>query len=209
MESGLAEAKRRLPLDEVARRSKSAVMKMNLWNRIGSGLLVCAALMASSGDAGAAPPKEGERQTLSKHSTVAQLEGIAYQRCMGRTSLCPDQCGNSGDFATFRVLKYLGYEKLGEYGDPKQTEFVFQVADNHNKLKVSAEVKSKLATLSKGDYVRLNWVHDYATKNGTSSPERIVTKLEKITREEADKLTGGLDKIPAAKAKPTIQPQAR
>lgn len=184
-------------------------MKMNVWIKNASALLVCFALMVVSGDAVAAPPKEGERQTLSKHQTVAQFEGIAYQRCRGLTSLCPDRCGNSGDFATFRILKYLGYEKLGEYGDPKQTEFVFQVEDNHKNLKVSAEVKSKLATLTKGDYVLLDWVHDYVTKDGTSSPERICTKLEKITREEADKLVGGLDTLPAAKAKPTIQPGAR
>jgi hypothetical protein len=182
-------------------------MNITPWNKLGSALLACAAVMAVSGDADAAPPKEGERQTLSKHSTVAQFEGIAYQRCMGLTALCPDQCGSSGDFATFRILKYLGYEKPGEYGDPKQTEFVFQVEDNHKNPKVSAEVKSKLAALSKGDYVRLDWVHDYVTKGGTSSPERICTRVEKITREEADKLTGGLDKVPAPKPKAGIQPR--
>jgi hypothetical protein len=182
-------------------------MKTIPWNQIGSALLACAAFIAVSGDADAAPPREDGREMLSKHQTVAQFEGIAYQRCMGLTSLCPDQCGSSGDFATFRILKYVRYEKPGEYGDPVQTEFVFQVEDNHKKPKVSAEVKSKVAALSKGDYVLLDWVHDYVTKNRSSAPERTCTKVEKITREEAEKLTGGLDKIPAPKPKPGIQPR--
>ena len=49
----------------------------------------------------------------------ATLKGIAYRRCLGRTALCPDNCGQSGDFATFDILTYVDYQKPGEYGDEK------------------------------------------------------------------------------------------
>jgi hypothetical protein len=49
-----------------------------------------------------------KREMLSKHQTVAQFDGVTYHRCPGRTSMCPDRRGDSGDWASFRVLKYLG-----------------------------------------------------------------------------------------------------
>jgi hypothetical protein len=36
--------------------------------------------------------------------------------------------------------------------------------------------------------VLLSWNHDYVTKQGTSSPERPIVKLEKVTPERAAKL---------------------
>jgi hypothetical protein len=145
---------------------------------------------------------EDKRELLSKHQTVAQFERVAYQQCMGMTALCPDKCGNSGDFASFRILKYIAYEKPGQYGDPQQKEYVFQVEDNMKNLKVSPSIKDTVASLKEGDYVLLDWQHDYVTKNGSSGPERPINKLQKITREEADKLTGGLDKFPKPESPP-------
>jgi hypothetical protein len=170
-------------------------------SRLPIGVLGCAlGLLVSAGfQSGAA---ENKRELLSKHQTVAQFERVAYQRCMGMTSLCPDQCGNSGDFASFRILKYLAYEKPGQYGDPQQKEYIFQVEDNMKNLKVSKAIKDAVASLKEGDYVLLDWQHDYVTKDGSSSPERPINKLQKITREEADKQTGGLDKLPKPEARP-------
>ena len=73
--------------------------------------LLCASVIAT---ASAAEPKESKREMLAKHQTVAQFQGVEYQQCRGLTSLCPDQCGGSGDFASFRILKYLAYEKPGK-----------------------------------------------------------------------------------------------
>jgi hypothetical protein len=61
--------------------------------------------------------------------------------------------------------------------------------------------------LKPGDYVLLDWQHDYVTIDGSSGPERVLNKLQKITREEADKLTGGLDKLPPPPA-PKATPRA-
>lgn len=140
------------------------------------------------------------RKMLSKHETVAQFVGVSYHKCLGRTSACPDKCGSSGDLATFRILKYLAYEKPGQYGDKQQKEYQFLVQDNLKNLKVATEVKAVIDSLKPDDYVRLDWQHDYVTKGGSSSPERTVTQIKRITREEADQLMGGLEKLPKAEA---------
>jgi hypothetical protein len=130
------------------------------------------------------------RKVLSTHKTVAKLKGIAYQQCRGMTSMCPNECGNSGDFATFEVVGYVSYEKTGEYGDPKGTSYSFQVNDNHKNLKVSKELAESVRGLKNGDTVLLDWRHDYVTRKeggGSSSfPDRVVTKLEKVTPEQGE-----------------------
>ena len=137
-----------------------------------------------------------KREMLSKHETVAEFEGVSYHRCMGLTALCPDLCGESGDLASFRLLKYLAYEKPGQYGDPKQQRHQFLVQDNMKNVRVPAEIKASVEALQKGEFVLLNWQHDYVTKAGSKFPERTVQQLKRISREEADRLTGGLDKLP-------------
>jgi hypothetical protein len=160
------------------------------------GTLLALALLLMSGIlyfAVAQPKAEEKREMLSKHQTVAQFAGISYHRCMGLTSLCPDKCGQSGDMATFRIVKYLAYEKPGQYGDGQQKQFQFLVQDNMKHLKVSAETKAAVDALKPGDYVLLDWQHDYVSKDGANYPERTVTQLKRITKEEAEKLAGSLD----------------
>ena len=154
----------------------------------------------------AAAPKAEKRELLAKHQTVAQFDGVEYHRCLGMTTLCPDKCGSSGDMASFRIHKYLAYEKPGQYGDEKQKQYSFLVEDNMKNLKVPEAIRDTVKSLKKGDLVLLDWQHDYVTKDGSSSPERPIKKLEKITREEAVKLTGGLEELPALpKKNPGIQ----
>lgn len=119
-------------------------------------------------------------ELLSRHETVAEFRGTRQHKCMGLTSLCPDECGHSGSLATFKIIKYLKYEKPGEYGDPKSEEFVFLVEDNKKKPKVSAKMRAAVNTLKQGDMVLLSWNHNYVTVNGSSSPERPLARLEKI-----------------------------
>lgn len=134
---------------------------------------------------------EGEkRELLAEQETVAEFLGLHYQQCRGRTSLCPDKCGNSGNVAKFRIIKYLSYKKPGEYGDPQVPEFVTQVDDNLGKLKLPDEQVKLLRALQKGDFVQLSWRHDYVTKSGSSSPERPLTQVGKLSEAEAQKLAG-------------------
>ena len=133
-----------------------------------------------------------KRELLAENQTVAQFTALAYQRCMGMTALCPDNCGDSGDFATFQITAYLKYNKLGQYGDDPAKTYTFQVNDNHGTLKIPQDYAAKVRVLKPGDYVLLNWNHEYVTieENGASSsgPERPLTKVEPITKAEADKL---------------------
>jgi hypothetical protein len=163
---------------------------------VGLASLASLVLMAVPGDAAPRDNKNkpGEkREMLSLHKTVAKFSGIASRRCMGLTTLCPDNCGHSGEFATFDIIAYLAYEKPGQYGDPKAESYMFQIEDNRKKLKVASELAQQVRELKQGDFVLLDWQHDYVTKTdgggSVSSPERTVTKLQKITKDEADALT--------------------
>jgi hypothetical protein len=130
---------------------------------------------ADGGELGAA-----KVETLARHETVAEFQGTNYHRCMGLTSLCPDKCGQSGTLATFRIVNYVKYDKLGEYGDPKCEEFTFLVEDNMKHPKVPAAIRTAANSLKQGDIVLLSWNHDYVTINGSSGPERPVARLEKV-----------------------------
>jgi hypothetical protein len=113
-------------------------------------------------------------------------------KCRGLTALCPDDCGHSGDMATFDVVTYVTYDKKGQYGDPKQKQFVTMVQDNKGNAKLPKAVSDKIGALQAGDLVRLHWHHDYVTRvegGGVSKfPERPIVSVEKITPAEADKL---------------------
>ncbi|MFO1491699.1 MAG: hypothetical protein U1F77_14785 [Kiritimatiellia bacterium] len=122
---------------------------------------------------------EDKYDVLSVHKTKATFEGLRAHRCMGRTSLCPDQCGHSGTLAVFKIDEYTVYEKKGEYGDPKQETFQFMTEDNLKNAKVPAELLKTLQTLKPGDKVLLEWEHRYMNRDGSRWPERPVTRLEK------------------------------
>jgi hypothetical protein len=107
--------------------------------------------------------------------------------------------------ARFRIVKYLVYEKPGEYGDPKQEEFIVQVDDNLGKIKLPDVQVKIIRDLKPGDFVRLSWRHDYVTNNGGSYPERPLTAIGKLTTEEAKKAVGDTplkSQKPATKAGP-------
>jgi hypothetical protein len=122
--------------------------------------------------------QSGKRELLSSHSTTAKFTGIKEHTCMGRTSLCPNECGHSGELASFEIIKYLAYEKPGEYGDPKQEVFQILIQDNMGNAKVPADILAKIRALKPGDEVKLDWNHDYVTKDRSSFPERPITKIE-------------------------------
>jgi hypothetical protein len=123
-------------------------------------------------------PQE-KRELLSAHDTVARFTGLTDHTCLGRTSLCPDRCGHSGKLATFEIVKYLNYEKPGEFGDPKQEQFQVLIEDNMGNVKVPAAIRKTILALKPGDSVHLKWNHDYVTRDGSSSPDRPITLLEK------------------------------
>ena len=126
------------------------------------------------------PVVEEKRELLSSHDTEATFVGIKDHVCRGLTALCPDKCGESGKLATFKIVKYLDYKKPGEYGDPKQEEFMVLIEDNLKNPKVPAAIRDAVLALKPGAQVHLKWNHDYVTKEGTSSPERPIVELKPL-----------------------------
>ena len=127
-----------------------------------------------------------KRDLLSKHETVAKFDGLEQQQCFFMTSFCPDECGHGGSNAVFTIIKYLNYEKKGEYGDEKGDQYHVRVTDSVESTGLTPQVKKILESLNKGDYVLLSWNHDYVHTEGCSSPERPITKLVKISKEDAE-----------------------
>ena len=159
-----------------------------------STLLIALALTAFAPAKDAAPAKQ--RELLSSHDTVARFTGLQDHRCMGLTSLCPDRCGESGKLAVFTIVKYLAYQKPGEYGDPKQEQFMVLIEDNMKNPKVPKPICDAVLALKPGDLVRLQWNHDYVTQEGSKFPERPIKNLSVLTKEQAEKATAAADAKP-------------
>ena len=138
--------------------------------------LLVSALMLSLGQA---EDKAIPYDVLSVHKTEATFKGTREHKCMGRTSLCPDQCGHSGTLAVFAIEKYIEYKKPGEYGDPKQETFQFLVEDNKKNPKVPADIVAIINALKPGDKVELDWEHRYMNNDGSRYPERQITRVKK------------------------------
>jgi hypothetical protein len=150
-------------------------------------VLVCGIVAAAEG--ARSPDKKPKLDTLAVHRTIARFEGAPYRLCRGLTAMCPDRCGHSGEFATFTIVEYLKYEKPGKYGDPRQTQFSFQVSGFDRKPKGDPKLRTIVSGLKKGDLVLLGWDHLYGeVKPGLTSPVRPVVELRKISQEEADRL---------------------
>ena len=132
----------------------------------------------------AAVAAENKRERLAEHETIAEFTGVKFRKCMGLTSLCPEKCGDSGEFAQFAIRRYLRYEKKGQYGDPKQTQWMIQITDFNRQPKGDPKIAETVKGLKPGDFVRLSWNHDYVTREGSSFPERPLVKLEKIPAAE-------------------------
>ncbi len=144
-------------------------------------LLGCAALFfaaCNNTEKPASAPDE-KVQVLAKHRTIATYEGTQYRLCMGRTTLCPDRCGDSGEFARFKIDQYTAFEKNSQYGE-KRDEFLIQVSDYNKKPIGDPAVSKTVQSLKTGDKVTLWWDHLYVTKDGVSAPRYPLVKLEKL-----------------------------
>ena len=123
-----------------------------------------------------------KREILAIHETRSEFLGVEEHVCRGLTAQCPDECGHSGSLARFRVVEYINFESFSEYGK-KQERFQFLIKDNMGLYKVDRMLAEAVERLSPGDIVLLSWNHDYVTVEGSSYPERPVTRLGRDFRE--------------------------
>lgn len=110
---------------------------------------------------------------------------------MHRTSLCPTACGHAVAWAMFDIETYLAFEKRGEYGDEKGATFALQTrpADQVGHVASALDV---LETLTVGDRVRLAWLHEYVTEQGSSFPTRRVVRIEKIKDDSVEEAVANI-----------------
>ncbi|MCX6998510.1 MAG: hypothetical protein NTV49_15860 [Kiritimatiellaeota bacterium] len=155
--------------------------------------LVCLATLASALE---------QRELLARHETVAVFSGAPFRKCLGLTTLCPDKCDGSGEFATFEIRGYLAYEKPGQYGDPKQGQFMVRVSDFNKQPVGDPQWRAVIQTIKPGDWVALTWNHDYVTRDGSKSPERPLVNLKKLSAEEAAELLKQAEPAPPAPKTP-------
>ena len=88
--------------------------------------------------------------------------------------------------ASFEIVKYLGYEKPGKYGDEKQATFSVLIEDNMKHAKVPAATLKAIEALNPGATVHLKWNHDYVTRAGSKFPERPIVSIEPMTPEQVE-----------------------
>ena len=123
-------------------------------------------------------PLPGE--TLSTHRTVATFDGLVDVPCRFMTAECPDKCDHGGTYAKFSIVEYTDYQKPGEYGDEKQSQFMIRVAHKDGTPDADAPepLRNVIARLAPGQVVGLDWSHVYVTDaHGSKWPERIITRL--------------------------------
>ncbi|KAJ9512368.1 hypothetical protein QJQ45_012860 [Haematococcus lacustris] len=129
------------------------------------------------------------RDLLSRHVTIAKFTGLSDRPCRFRTALCPDRCGHASTTANFTVLRYLQYEKWGEYADEQATEFFFDMKKGQGTRPFTVhqdELVQRINLLQPGDSVQLSWMHEYVHQGGASFPERPVTQLEALPPGQPD-----------------------
>jgi len=130
------------------------------------------------------------RDILAKHKFYATFQGIQNQPCRFLTSLCPNQCGHGAKVAHFTVTEYVNYEKPGQYGDDKQTRFLFAVQGGHGGSMPRGDIPTPeqvniINSLQINDKVLIEYDHEYVTttwEGGGSAkyPERPLRTITKV-----------------------------
>jgi len=149
--------------------------------------LVAVGFAMAATDAGDAPRARREVAVLSAHSVEATYAGRQERACMHRTSLCPDRCNHANAWLVFNVDSYLSYDKPGQYGDERQTQFALQVRPA-DKMEHAAGTHELAASLAVGDRVALTWLHEYVSDFGVHEgretcakyPIRRVTAISRL-----------------------------
>ena len=122
--------------------------------------------------------------------TLATFEGISYKECLGLTSLCPNECGHSGNMASFNIDQYLAFGKFNEFGDGKDGRFLVLLdnGDGTTPL-VDQIVYNTMRALNRDEKVLLSWNHIYTIKQSgeftMQFPDRPINFILPLTDAQA------------------------
>ena len=97
------------------------------------------------------------------HRFKAIFKGIEYNKCLGRTALCPIDCGSSGDFATFKILKYEKLEGDGLTRKEQLKKYTIKISDYYKNSFNDPNTKF-IYKLERNDEVDIEVVFIYDTK---------------------------------------------
>ena len=140
-------------------------------------------------------PDNDKLKVLAEHRVIARFTGVNYRECIGKTMLCPDRCGSSGEYGMFTVLDYLVYNKPGQFGDAKQKTYMIQISDFNRKPIDDPKLVGCVKQLEAGDLVILEWKHLYGEVSPkTSSPVRPLLLMQPIDEAQAQALREARDK---------------
>jgi len=147
----------------------------------------------------AAPEPEPEPQyhqginTLARHDLLAQFVEIRHQPCLFKTSLCPDRCGHACDVAVLKTAGYFAWEKFSKYGEAPQGTFYYKVSPAKTDEATDEKIQNQLKGLQPGQWVKLEWEHQYLVNDHGSYPARPITHLTLLTPEAAKALQAKVD----------------
>ena len=135
-------------------------------------------------------PDNDKLKVLVEHKVIATFQDVKFHTCMGRTGMCPERCGHSGEYANFKITDYLHYKKLGKnYGADKPQTYSVHVTDFHRKPTGDPVLGAYIKTLKAGDQVVIEWKHLYgAVRPDKISSVRPLLLLKKIDKAEAKRL---------------------
>jgi hypothetical protein len=107
------------------------------------------------------------------HTFKAVFKGIEYNKCRGRTAMCPIDCGSSGNFATFKVLKYERLEGDGLSRREQLKKYTIKTSDYYKNSFNEPNTKF-IDKLERNDEVVIKLVFIY----DTTTP--VVRTIEKV-----------------------------
>jgi uncharacterized lipoprotein NlpE involved in copper resistance len=102
----------------------------------------------------------------STHVFKAQYQGSIFHTCLGKTAMCPKDCGNSGNLASFKVLEYIDFIPNGEGGRAKLKTYQTQTSDYY-KNDLDKPCVKEIKSLKEGDIVKIHVDYVYDTTQST------------------------------------------
>ena len=115
----------------------------------------------------------------STHVFTAVFQGTHFHTCMGLTSLCPDECGSSGEMAVFEVQDYEHFIVNGESGTEQLEKYQVLITDYY-KNDLDKPYVADIKALEVGDKVRIHVEYVYDTTLDVIQPVENLISVTKI-----------------------------